>query len=169
MIITDIEDAIYTWIQGETGTTTIFAYPDAPRPSTPYTLINFITTVQLGEKETDSTLLPDNSIDNIYSIPNEITLSINCYYDNAFQTANNIIDSIDKVTVQDQLQAAGLGFINATTVTKAPVIIHKQWEERARFDISFMLRSEITENIETIQKIEVTNEINGETIIINNP
>jgi hypothetical protein len=169
MTIIEIEDTIKAWINNETGVNTVFAYQDAPRPPTPYVLVNFISTIPVGERETKSTLLLDESIDNVYSTPNSTTISINCYRQDAFQTAVNIKESLSKVTIREQLWIDGLGFLTHTAINKIPTIVHKQWEERAQFDISFMVRFETTENIETIRNIEITNEIDGEITTISYP
>ncbi len=168
MTITEIETALYDWIYGELGITTIFAYPSAPRPTTSYALINVYSFTELGTEETKSTLLIDKSADVVRSIPKDVVISINIFYAGAFQYANTLTNSIDKVTVKEALYTAGLGYLKHTTVTKIPDVINKTWEERAQFDITFMVRSSTgaDENIETIQKIELTNEIDGTTVII---
>lgn len=157
-----IENAIYGWLNGLLNLTTIFAYPNAPRPTSSYVLINFLTDIQNGTKETEGVLKIDESTDNTYSTFNTVTLSINTYYDGAFQNATNIKNSLMKLAVEEYLYGAGLGYIEATQIQKIPEQIDKKWEERAQFDISFSVRREITENIETIKKVEVNNTIIGE-------
>ena len=152
-----IEDAIYGWINGLLSMTAIFAYPDAPRPTASYVLINFLTDLQNGTEETDGTLKVDESTDNIYSSVNTVTFSVNTYYDGAFQNAVTINKSLMKLTVQDYLFAAGLGFISVTQIQKIPELIDKRWEERAQFDIVFSVRRSNTENIATIKQVEVNN------------
>lgn len=166
MTIATIENAIYAWIFGLLGFKTIFAYPNAGRPTTSYVLVNVITDTQTGTEETESTFLIDESIDNIYSSLNEITISINVYYAGAYQKAIDIKKSLMKVTVTDQIWNAGLGYVSATAIQKIPELIDKRWEERAQFDLVFNVRETTTENIETIQKVELTNEIDGTTITI---
>lgn len=152
-----IEDAIYGWINGLLSMAAIFAYPDTPRPTTSYVLINFLTDLQLSTEETDGTLLVNETTDNIYSSLNEVTFSINTYYSGAFQNAVNIVKSLNKLTVKEYLFAAGLGFISATQIQKIPELIDKRWEERAQFDIVFSVRRSTTENIETIKHVEINN------------
>jgi len=166
MTNTEIENILYGWINGLLSMTAIFAYPDAPRPTSSYVLINFLTDIQLGTHEINSVLQPDESTNNTYSALNEVTFSINTYYDGAFQKAVDIQKSLMKLTVEEYLFNNGLGFINMTQIQKIPELIDKKWEERAQFDISFSVRKETTENIETIKKIELTNEIDNTTTTI---
>lgn len=167
--IVNIENVIRVWAYGVSGIETIFAHPNAPRPITPYVLINIIQNTPIGIQEHQDTLLQDDSIDIDYSNVEELFVSINTYYAGAYQTATKLKDSLGRVTVTDQLFAAGLGYKNATTVNDIPEEINKQWEQRAQFDCFFFIRSLDEENIETIQKIEITNELDNTTITIEKP
>ena len=168
--IVNIENAIRVWAFGISEIQTIFAHPNAPRPITPYVLINIIQNVPIGIQESELTL-NGTSVDIDYSNVEELFVSINTYYAGAYQMATKLKDSLGRVTVTDQLYAAGLGYNRATIVNDIPEEINKQWEERAQFDCFFFTRSLDEENIETIQKIEITNNINddGDTIIIEKP
>jgi len=169
--IVNIENAIRVWAFGISGIETIFAHPNAPRPITPYVLINIIQNAPIGIQESELTLLGDDSVDIDYSNVEELFVSINTYYAGAYQTATKLKDSLGRVTVTDQLFVAGLGYNKATVINDIPEEINKQWEERAQFDCFFFTRSLDEENIETIQKVEMTNNINddGDTIIIEKP
>jgi len=166
MTNTEIENIMYGWINGLLSMTAIFAYPDAPRPTSSYVLINFLTDTKLGTHETDGVLQVDDSTNNTYSSMNQTTFSINTYYDGAYQKAVDIQKSLMKLTVEEYLFDNGLGFIEMTQIQKIPELIDKKWEERAQFDISFSVRRETTENIETIKKFEIENEIDNTTTII---
>lgn len=164
--ITDIEDALYAWASGVSGLTTIFANFNGPRPESPYVLINIISSTPVGIEEHKDTLLGDDSIDIDYSNVENIFVSINTYYAGAYQTATKLKDSLGRVTVNDQLFLAGLGYNRATVVNDIPEEINSQWEERAQFDCFFFTRSLDEENIETIKQIETTNEIDNTTNIV---
>ena len=169
--IVNIENAIRVWAFGISGVETIFAHPNAPRPITSYVLINIIQNTPIGIRESELTLLGDKSVDIDYSNVEELFVSINTYYADAYQMATKLKDSLGRVTVTDQLFAAGLGYNRATDVKDIPEEINKQFEERAQFDCFFFTRSLDEENIETIQKVEITNNINddGYTTIIEKP
>ena len=169
--INQIEDAIRVWVDDVTSLEAIFAHPNAQRPITPYVLINFISATSQGTKEKDLTLLPDDSVDIDYSNLEELFVSINTYYAGAFQTTTKLKDSLDRVTVSEKLYAAGLGYLRSGTVQEIPEEIDKRWEERGQFDVFFSTRSLDEENIESIQKIEITNNIDddGDTVIIEKP
>lgn len=161
-----IENALRVWATGITGLETIFANPNAPRPTSPYVLIHVLQNVPIGTREARATLKVDESTDVDYSNVELLTVSINVYYSNAYKLATKLKDSLGRVTVTDQLFAAGLGYSRAGNVQDIPEIINKQWEERGQFDCFFFTRSSDEENIETIQSTEITNEIDETTVIV---
>lgn len=161
-----IENALRVWAAGITGLETIFANPNAPRPTSPYVLIHVFQNAPIGTREAGATLKIDESADVDYSNVELLSVSINVYYSNAYKLATKLKDSLGRVTVTDQLFAAGLGYSRAGNVQDIPEIINKQWEERGQFDCFFFTRSLDEENIETIQSTEITNEIDETTVII---
>lgn len=167
--IIDIENALRVWVAGVTGLETIFAHPNAPRPGVSYVLINLLQNTSVGIRESESTLLGDTSIDVDYSNVELLMVSINVYYAGAYQLATKLKDSLGRITVTDQLFTAGLGYSKAGDVRDIPERINKQWEERGQFDCFFFTRSSDEENIETIQKVEITNELDGSTTTIIKP
>lgn len=161
MNIIQIEDALYNWLNGLLGLEVIIAYPNAPRPTTSYALINIITDSEFGTEESDGELTP------IYASFNQVTISINTYYAASYQSAINIKKSLMKVEVSDQLWEAGLGYATSTQIQKIPELIDKRWEERAQFDIVFNIREETAiETVGQIEKVQLTNEIDGTTTTI---
>jgi len=169
--IVNIENAIRVWAFGVSGIETIFAHSNAPRPITPYILINILQNTPIGIQESELTDHGDGTVDIDYSNVEDLFVSINTYYADAYQTATKLKDSLGRITVTDQLFAAGLGYNRETMVNDMPEEINKKWEERAQFDCFFFTQSLDEENIETIQKIEITNNINddGYTTIIEKP
>lgn len=163
--ITSIENALYSWVFGVSSIETVFANPNAPRPSSQYSLINIISSTPIGISESNFTegLLDTVDIDN--SNVEEIMVSINTYYSGAYQLATLLKDSLDRITVNENLMSLGLGYSRSTTVQDMPEEINRQWEERAQFDCFFIARSIDSENLETIKYIQITNEITGESNI----
>lgn len=168
--ITAIEDALVSWVSAASGILTILSQPNAPRPNQQYALIHIANTVPYGVQEKRSTLLGDKSIDIDYSNMEELFVSINVYKGNdAYQVATKIKDSLGLVTVTEALYASGLGYLRATGVQDVHSEINKQWEKRGQFDVFFSVRSLDSENIESIQKVQITNNIDGYTTTIQKP
>jgi len=172
--IKQIEDALRVWVLGVSSIETIFTPTNAPRPAGQYIIVDVSQAIPIGQEESEATLLDDESIDIDYSTPYDVFLSINIYRDDiakldAFTLATKLRDSLSRVTVTDQLYAAGLGLHRAGEVNEIPEVINKKTEGRAQFDCFFFIRSLDEENIETIQKVEITNELDGTTTTIEKP
>jgi len=168
--ITTIENALYIWANGVTDLTVIFAHQNAPRPTGEYVLINIMQSTPNGWAEQELTL-NGTLVDIDYSTVEELFISINVYRGTALQTATKLKDSLARVTETEKLYAAGLGYSRAGTVNDIPEEINKQWEQRGQFDCFFFTRSLDEETIETIRKVEITNNIHGDgdTVIIEKP
>lgn len=170
--IENVENILYEWVNivlNDPTIKTIFAHPNAPRPETTYVLINLVSMTPVGIEEVNSDLLLDNSIDINHSNVEELFISINTYYSGALQLASKLKNSLGRITVKEKLYRGGLGYSRATAINDIPEEIDKQWEERAQFDCFFFTRSLDTENIETIQQIEVNNEIDDTNSVIKHP
>ena len=167
--ITEIENALYEWVFNVTNLQVIFANQNAPRPTTPYVLIHIVQSTPLGIEESRETLLIDNSVDIDYSNVEELFISINVYYADAYQTGTKLKDSLGRVTVTDDLFSHGIGYLKTSDVRDMPEVINKQWEERSQFDCFFIVRSLDTENIESIRQIEIKNKLDDSEVIIKHP
>lgn len=164
-----IQNALRAWVVSVSGLEVIFANPNAPRPVIQYATIFVYQNTPVGVAEHKSDLLIDNTIDRSYSTVEEISVSINTFYANAYQNATLLKDSLARVTIREALYQSGLGYIRAGSIRDIPEIIDTLYEERAQFDCFFYARSLDTENIETIRQVELTNELNGYTTIIQKP
>ncbi len=167
---TQIEDALYDWVFDVLNIKVIHADQNAPKPKTSYALIKIVSLPYIGHPDTNSSLLGDDSADVEFSYLGDLFISINIYYGGAWDYANTLKKSLERTKVSESLFADGLGYHSSTAVKKLPQEINKQFIERSQFDVTFYLRTaDDVENIETIQKIEITNEIDGYQTIIEKP
>jgi len=172
MTIATIENAFIAWVKGKLNIEAIIAHPSAPRPTTSYAVINIFNTATLGEPEKKQTLEIDKSISVEHDELKMLSVSVNVYYSGAYQLATDLSDSLNEEDILATLRAAGLAYISKTSVDDIPEVIKKKWEDRARFDVVFSTRTEYTKGVYTtpktpsIQKIEITNEIDGTTTVI---
>ena len=172
--IETLKSAVYGWVSSTSNITTIFANQNIKRPTAPYALINILSINQVGTEESVTTVgtitnEDDEEVEVVtttYSAMQEITVSINTFYKEAFQTALTIRDSINNILVTDYLNSVGLGYYMATPVTRMPENIDEMWEERAHFDVIFYYRFSSSFSSEVIKSIQLENELTGQTITI---
>lgn len=165
--ITAIQKSLHDWVSIELGLKTIFAHQDGPTPTVQYALINILQASEIGHCEADEgSRQVDLTIDMEYSGLYNIMVSINVFRDDALSKIIKLRDSVCKVSVKEDLWADGLAFINTSDVRDVPDVVDKSWEQRAQIDFFFHVRSLVTENIDEIKKIELTNKIDGTTTTI---
>lgn len=167
--IISIENALYDWIFTVTNTETILADPNAPRPLGAYLTFKIINANSIGTHGENSTLLVNKSIDIEASKIYDISVSINAFRANSFENLSKLVDSISKISIIEDLTSNGLYYISESDIRHISVDVKKEIEERHQVDFNFYIRSSSADNIESIQKIEITNEISGDTTIIENP
>lgn len=180
--ITTIENTLRAWVVLITAREVVFTHPTATlssaggvgmaplRPSVPYVLIHLMTIIPQGVAEHIDTLGANDTVDIDYSNLEEVVVSINVMRDDAvataFTEATKIKDSLDRITIIDQLYNGGLGVVRAGAINDITTEVDKPWEPRAQFDCSFYTRSLDEENIELIKKVQITNNLDGTTTII---
>ena len=167
--ITTLEKALYDWINAAISMETIFAHQNAPKPTGQFALVNLVQNTALGHCESDLERQGNDSIKAEYSQVYNLMVSVNVFRDDAFSKVVALRDSICKITVKDDLWAAGLAFATTSDVRDIPDVTDKNWEERAQIDFFFHVRSLTSEIINEIKKVEITNEIDGSTTIVEQP
>lgn len=171
--ITNIENTLVSWLElAVLGLKVIIANQNKPRPVDPtlYATIHIMQSDPQGVAETDMTFVPDDfSVDVDYSNVEELMVSINTFRAGSYQLATQLKDSLAKVTVHDLLTDGGLGYLRTGGVRDLTIEVNKKLEERGQFDCFFSTRSLESENIETIRKIEVTDELDGSTFQVDHP
>jgi hypothetical protein len=163
---TTIENTLIAWVNGVTGEPCIVADPSKPRPTTAYSMIDIPAFVPVGTSGIEETSLPSDLVQLDYSTNYDIQVSLNFYRTDAFLSASNVRDSLDLTTILETLETAGLFYISTSDIRHISDVIKKKFEERYQFDVSFYVRSLETETLEQIKKIEVTNELDETTEII---
>lgn len=167
--IAAIEKALYDWVKAAISMETIFAHQNAPRPVGQFALVNLVQNTAIGHCESDLVRQGDDSIEVEYSHVYNLMASINVFRGDAFSKVVALRDSICKITVKDDLWAAGLAFVTTSDVRDIPDVTDKNWEERAQIDFFFHIRSLEGETINEIKKVEITNELDGSTTIVEQP
>ena len=161
-----IENVLLEWANGLTGSVVIIEDQSKPRPTTPYISLKITTFIPVGYAGKEETAVPVDLVKFDYSTTYDILVSINFYRDGAFTNASKLRDGFDSISVIEGLESNGLFFISTSDIRDIPNVVKKKFEERYQMDVSFYIRSASTETLEQIKKIELTNELDGSTEII---
>lgn len=158
-----MSDAIRDWVETETGLTTIWLHPNAPRPDRPYAGLQIISSTRLGEPVRGPV---NDEGESELEMQREIVVSVNIYEsaDNpdprsAFNRATDLRDSLDAVTVLEDLSADGWAYRGAELLTDTPQALETGWEPRATFDVRFGITKTRLDDLGLVERVIYDGEI----------
>lgn len=108
---------------------------NAPRPIAPHCVVDTTTITSVGTEElkiVDRDIDPD--IDSTRSGYREIMFSLNFYFDNALDNAEQVRIGLTRNSILENLRAAKLGLGTRSVVRDLSETLENGWEERAHFD-----------------------------------
>ena len=157
-------DAIREWVASETGNTTIWTNPNAPRPAKPYCTLQVLNVQRIGRAYTGPV---DAEGKATISMDREVVVSITSYAHTeadpreALQTMEALRDSLEKHSVRDYLASEGWGLRAVELLTDAPQLLDTTWEPRAVFDVRFGTQKQIIDDLGIIETAEVQGTVSG--------
>lgn len=156
--------AIYDWATLELEMPFIWMEQNTHRPNKPYGSLKIIPGfIKIGS--TDNMTFKQDGVFNIAGT-REFTLSLNCYGDRALDRANFVTSSIEKPTVIEKFLAAGLSVVRVEQVQDLTKLMDNAYETRSQVDVKFRLAQVVEDDVGVIENVEITNDINGSTIVI---
>jgi len=168
--IAAIKTALHAWCTDETGELFIFTSQNAPKPTGPFGTIRINSNLTLNRAIKTNTREIDENITTDYEISGILMVSINTYKDDALQLISNLKSSLDKDSVIDYFNSNNIGILNQSEIRNINEVENKEWEERGQCDFFFNVISSTQETGgNSIEKIEVTDEINNDIIIVEKP
>jgi len=168
MTFDDFKKNIRTWIADTLSVEVIFSHGKGPRPNGQYAVMNVVLIEKIIEDVRTETREVGGEIRADYEGIRKTMISINVYRDNTTEQMNKLKNSLSRVLIQDYFNDLDIGIIDPNQVNHIPEQIGESWEDRSQCDFFFhvLLDIESDPDISEIKKIEVTNEINGETTLI---
>lgn len=113
-----------------------------------------------GEEYVDEDL---NSIDYKTESHWRVTLNIVTVGLLSDQLAVQLSHQLNKTFYLDSFEAIGLFYLNKSEIRHTPYKLASGWEQRHQFDVNFNILVSDTDELDFIDKIEITHEVIGET------
>ena len=158
-------DALHEWAKKVSGIQTIWFNQRAPRPLPPYVGLNIISGPR---KVGDDNLRQDSPGVFFAAGMRYFTLSVNVYGDNANEIASNLTDSLELPSIQELLRKSDIAIVTTSDVRILDQLLETDVEGRAQFDFQFATSvNKVDDGVGYIDKVEITNEIDGSTKIVN--
>lgn len=144
---------IKTWLEGETGWAAIYADSNGPAPRSPYLTYQIGTTTRVHD---DYMGMPDTDGTAINVGTREVMVSVQAFGTGARQQCENISDSIQKVTVRDQMKGYRSILVDSEPVQNITTLTGTRYEERAGVDVRIRSWSDTTDVPGWIQSVDGT-------------
>jgi hypothetical protein len=153
-------DAIRQWVANQTGLTTVWLHPDAPRPDKPYATVQVLSSPDIGLPYTSK---PDPEGQGTIRVQREVTVSVQVYEEvsnpdprSAYLRAIDLRDSLYLPSVRDSLAVDGWGLRGIELLADTPQQVGDGWEPRATFDARFGVAVDLTDDLGLIETAEIT-------------
>lgn len=157
MNITAIRTAVQSFIVDNTtldDSKVIRANQNSPRPN-----LSYITYLVTPTRKSEHANIGSPNDDGDALIENEksITVSVQCFGEDAFDILEGLRGSLDKVTVRDALRAAGIPYIRTLNgVNDLTETVGTKFEGRAGIDLEFRTVDTVTDAVGVIESVEGT-------------
>jgi hypothetical protein len=97
----------------------------------------------------------------------EITLQVNLYGEKALEVSDFLSGGIERPTVLEMFQSAGLAYVSASAVRNLTRLTGPRYESRFQFDVRFRLAHNFVDVGQGyFDKVEFTNGLNDKTELI---
>ena len=150
----EIRSALWSWADGNTPNecTVVFANQDGSRPALP-----FVTLMVNVMDNSDWPRQSSVSNEGIITITQDrdITASINAFGPNAWDIADGLRRSLDKITVGWDLARDDLIYVQPLTgINDLSAVVGSGYEQRAQMDIMFRAAAVDTDDVGLIENVE---------------
>lgn len=138
---TSIEDAFRTAVLlAGSNTNVIFQFPNAPRPTLPYSSIQYLAvSPEINDWEIFD---EDDEVNRTFGF-RDVTMTLNCFGDNARTEAQTLQGNLRKQTVRDAMREnIGISIMTMTGITDLTALVDNAYEQRTSFDVTLNVNIE---------------------------
>jgi hypothetical protein len=165
-----VENGLSDWVETATGISTIWSDAGAPQPPYPYAVLNVIG----GPDPAGAPGSARRSVDSDGNLllttvhQNEITVSVqinvgrdaNGNAPGPEKHARNLLHRAQVGLSMERfcqaLSASGLGTLDVGAINEFDLNINQEWVRRSQMDVTFMVKSEVTEPFDYVETVELS-------------
>lgn len=129
---------------------------NAPRPSTPYCDIEYLSGLNIGIEEQKLIDNDSGDLDEIVSGQREIIFSLNFHKESAYDNASKVRSSLVLSNILQLFLEADIGLIRRSEVRDLSEAFENGFEERAQFDLFLNIVSSIEGTVNAISSIDIS-------------
>jgi hypothetical protein len=156
LLYSELREKIYNWVSSNTTLLVIWEEQNAPRPDEAYIGIKINIFSKVGQA---NALAPDGAGDRIVKYDEDFTLSIKSYGEGTDDDLQQLKDSLQKDSVQQQLIVDGIAVRFDNEVRDISTLIDQTRETRFIYEVFMSFAHDFTENVGLIEDFEYTYDI----------
>ena len=96
-----------------------------------------------------------------------VTFSVNIFGNDAFQKAENLRSTVEFEENKAVFASKNLGFVSTSDTRNLTELVSSKYEERAQFDITFYMQTELVKEVDRIVTIKVAGTLKTENTELN--
>lgn len=158
MTYSELETAIYNWVNANTNLLVIFEDENGARPTENYMSLKVGTINQIGQRDYTA---PDNTTGiRDTRIVEDFNLAIRAFGSGSKDELQLIKDSLQKESVIDDLRIAGLAFRDESTIQDISISIDDLIEKRYIYELVGGFSHSFEEEVGVIETVDYSSTIN---------
>jgi hypothetical protein len=170
------ENALYTWLNGQTGITTSWKDQKAPEPAYPFAQLKVISgPTREGfsdsqEEAVDDTNPTGEEITITLKGPRLYTVTIDAYANSDVGGANaqhyiSLAEKgLEKPSVRLALLVAGIAVVEVMPPVDLDETVNVEWVSRCKFDLRIRVNSTVTDSAGYIEQINITGTVGDQSV-----
>lgn len=161
--------AIIDWVSAATDLPNdkmVWEDQSESRPPRPYVSLKLINP---GQRKGHDVLIPAESSGYHNAGLREFMLSVNLYGAESFEKSYMAMSGIEDPLVLEEFKSKGIAYIACSQLRDLTRSVAGRYESRHQFDVRFRLADNMAVDPGTIEKVEITDEINGNVINVEKP
>lgn len=158
-----IKLAIYNVVRRELDVTTIWADQSEVRPERPYASIRLTSgPIVVGSDEGREPVSGQFTVEGL----RQLVMSVQAFGDSAIERMSKLQTALSKDSVVEELDASGIAVYDVGAVQNLTALLENRFETRAQMDLSMYVTDAEVDDTGYIEDVEVTNEVNDDTIVV---
>lgn len=159
----DVDQALRQWLMMASGLPdeqVYFLNDTGPRGTGTFiTLNSSLALTQMGQRDEERTTDADGNLTRVAQ--RKFTASVNTWGKGAKTLLGVVLDALERYDVQGVLDSVNVAYLRRGSVQDLTALLETEYEERAHADVFFALADGTTEQVGTIETVEITGQLFG--------
>lgn len=153
MKYSELNTAVYNWVDNNTDLLTIFADQKAPRPDSKYITIKIFAINMIGHRQFSD---PNDNGEWTINYNEDFSVSIQSYGEGTQDDLQLLKDSLQLQSNIDDFESIGIAVRNESDITDISTLIDNTIEKRFLFEVRMGFTRTLEEFVGVIEDVDIT-------------